>query len=212
VAAVLADHQAVDPTDDCAYLRRHVEKDLIPTIGHLRLAEVTGRHLTAMFPILDGEPSAHRTASRKAVGRQSGQLGHHRVQRLSAVATGLLHQRNLDTSGEIDPKFLRETARAGPAWIDGEPAERRVGGNEAPGDSTPIMLQLDDLMRVGGSAVSCPLDECLNASHAFRATGKGDANLGAGEDLPDLDGSSGHPNDRRAQAKAGTHAESSHDR
>ncbi|MFD0746611.1 tyrosine recombinase XerC [Phytohabitans flavus] len=44
---------------------RHVEKDLVPTIGHLRPAEVTGRHLTAMFAesAISPDTGRPRTAS-----------------------------------------------------------------------------------------------------------------------------------------------------
>jgi integrase len=60
----LTTRKSIRPTTLHIYAR-HVEKDLIPTIGHLRLAEVTGRHLTAMFAELANSPDTGlpRTAS-----------------------------------------------------------------------------------------------------------------------------------------------------
>ena len=60
----LTTRRSIRPTTLHIYTR-HVEKDLIPTIGHPRLAEVTGRHLTAMFAELATSPDTgrRRTAS-----------------------------------------------------------------------------------------------------------------------------------------------------
>jgi hypothetical protein len=60
----LTTRRSIRPTTLHIYAR-HVEKDLIPTIGRLRLAELTGRHLTAMFAELATCPNTGqlRTAS-----------------------------------------------------------------------------------------------------------------------------------------------------